>query len=43
LFCGIVDATNIGGVHGLKNEDEDIQVSTVKFEQAYQMIETGEI
>ena len=43
LFCGIVDATNIGGVHGLKNEDEDIQVSTVKFEQAYRMIETGEI
>ena len=43
LFCGIVDATQIGGVHGLKDEDEDIRVSTVKFEQAYRMIETGEI
>jgi ADP-ribose pyrophosphatase len=43
LFCGIVDATNIGGIHGLKDEDEDIRVSTVKFEQAYRMIETGEI
>ncbi len=43
LFCGIVDATKIGGVHGLKDEDEDIRVSTVKFEQAYRMIETGEI
>ena len=43
LFCGIVDATNIGGVHGLKDEDEDIRVSTVTFEQAYRMIETGEI
>ncbi len=43
LFCGIVDATNIGGIHGLKDEDEDIRVSTVTFEQAYRMIETGEI
>ena len=43
LFCGIVDATRIGGIHGLKDEDEDILVSTVKFEQAYRMIETGEI
>lgn len=43
LFCGIVDASNIEGVHGLKHEDEDIRVSAVKFDQAYQMIETGEI
>jgi ADP-ribose pyrophosphatase len=43
LFCGIVDATKLGGVHGLKEEEEDIRVSTVKFEQAYRMVETGEI
>ena len=43
LFCGIVDASQVGGVYGLKDEDEDIRVSTVKFEQAYRMIESGEI
>ncbi len=43
LFCGLVDATNVGGIHGLKAEHEDIRVLSVKFEQAYQMIEKGEI
>jgi ADP-ribose pyrophosphatase len=43
LFCGIVDASQVGGVYGLKDEDEDIRVNTVKFEQAYRMIESGEI
>ncbi len=43
LFYGRVDASNIGGVFGLDHEDEDINVFTVTFEQAYQMMERGEI
>lgn len=43
LFLGIVDTSNIGGVHGLDHEHEDILVSTLKFDDAYQMVETGRI
>ena len=43
LFCGKVDASGVGGIHGLKDEHEDILVRTVKFDQAYRMIESGEI
>ncbi len=43
LFCGKVDATNVGGVHGLDDEDEDILVSALKFDEVYLMIESGRI
>lgn len=43
LFCGKVDTTNIGGVHGVDEEDEDILVSVAKFDEAYQMLESGKI
>ena len=43
LFCGKVDSTAIGGIHGLDHEDEDIWVRTVTFDEAYLMLETGEI
>lgn len=43
LFCGKVDSTDVGGIHGLDHEDEDIWVRTVDFDQAYLMLENGEI
>jgi len=43
LFLGIVDASNVGGVHGLDDEHEDILVTTAKFDQVYQMLEDGRI
>ncbi|WP_394752788.1 NUDIX domain-containing protein [Crenothrix sp.] len=43
LFCGKVDSTHIGGVHGLDEEHEDIWVRTVSFEDAYHMVQIGEI
>jgi ADP-ribose pyrophosphatase len=43
LFCGKVDSTHIGGIHGLDHEHEDISVRTVDFAQAYGMLATGEI
>ncbi|GAB4259370.1 MAG: ADP-ribose diphosphatase [Methylomicrobium sp.] len=43
LFCGIVDSTNVGGIHGLEHEQEDILVSVVSFDEAYAWVEQGKI
>ncbi len=43
LFYGKIDASGIGGVKGVKEEDEDILVSTVSFDEAYVLMETGKI
>jgi len=43
LFCGKVDSTQVGGIHGLDHEDEDILVRAVDFDEAYRMLENGEI
>jgi len=43
LFYGRIDANEVGGIHGLQDEHEDILVSTVSFDEAYQMIEEGRI
>ncbi len=43
LFCGKVDSTHIGGIHGLDHEDEDILVRAVDFDKAYEMVESNEI
>lgn len=43
LFYGRADTTEIGGIHGLEHENEDILVSTVSFDEAYKMIEDGRI
>lgn len=41
LFCGRVDSSAVGGVHGLVEEDEDIHVTAVKFADVFQMLEDG--
>ncbi|MFZ2450750.1 MAG: NUDIX domain-containing protein [Methylovulum miyakonense] len=43
LFCGKVDASKVGGIHGLADEGEDILVRAVAFADAYKMLETREI
>lgn len=43
LYCALVDSSSLGGVHGLENEQEDILVRLISFEQAYNAIATGEI
>jgi ADP-ribose pyrophosphatase len=43
LFCGKVDSTQVGGIHGLDHEDEDILVRAVDFKDAYVMLENNEI
>jgi ADP-ribose pyrophosphatase len=41
LYCGIVDTTEVGGFHGLAEEDEDIRVEVVSFDSAWAMLENG--
>ena len=43
LFCGRVDAGNVGGVHGLAHEGEDIRVSAVPAKRAFAALAEGRI
>ncbi len=43
LFCGIVDTSGLGGFHGLEEEDEDIRVDVVSFDEAWALFENGAI
>jgi ADP-ribose pyrophosphatase len=43
LYCARVDSREAGGVFGLAEEDEDIRVHVVSFEDAMLMIESGQI
>jgi len=43
LFCGRVDASNVKGIHGLDDEDEDILVRSVSFSEACSLVERNEI
>jgi ADP-ribose pyrophosphatase len=43
LFCGRVDASGAGGVHGLAHEGEDIQVVPMTFAAAVGAVESGRI
>ncbi|MGR8999913.1 MAG: NUDIX domain-containing protein [Gammaproteobacteria bacterium] len=43
LFCGKIDSSQVGGIHGLDHEDEDILVRAVDFDEAYLMVENNEI
>lgn len=43
LFCGCVDATRAGGLHGLDTEHEDIRVHVLDFADAKTALEAGEM
>jgi len=43
LYCGLVDSTGIGGVCGLKAEDEDILAHVVAFDDAIKLLAQGKI
>lgn len=43
LYVARTDTTNIGGVHGLEQEGEDIRVHVVSSQQAFQWLDTGRI
>jgi len=41
LFCGRVDASRAGGIHGLETENEDIQVVVIPYDELVEAVETG--
>jgi ADP-ribose pyrophosphatase len=41
LFCGLIDSSEVGGIHGLREEHEDIRTMVVDFEEAFSWIESG--
>lgn len=43
LFCGRVDASGAGGVHGLDEEHEDIKVVVYGVDEALEMLREGRI
>ncbi len=43
IYAARIDATQLGGVHGLKEEAEDIRVFPLPAEQAFQWVESGRI
>ncbi len=43
LFCGRVDSTDAGGVHGLEEEGEDIRVMVVSVSEALSLLHEGKI
>ena len=43
LFCGRVDSTNAGGVHGLEAEGEDIRVMVISVNEALSLLSDGRI
>jgi ADP-ribose pyrophosphatase len=43
LFCGRVDASDAGGVHGLAEEHEDIRVRVMSVEEAHCAVQSGQI
>ena len=43
LFCGRIDSKEAGGVYGLAEEHEDIEVQAVSFSDAMQLVGSGEI
>ncbi len=42
LYCGRVDSTGIGGIHGLEHENEDIRAFTLPAETALERLAKGE-
>ncbi len=43
LYCGRINSTHAGGLHGLEEEDEDIAVQVLPFAEVYQLLEAGKI
>jgi len=43
LFCGRIDASDIGGIHGLREENEDIRTFTLPADEAFMLVQEGKI
>lgn len=43
LYYGRIDASNIEGIHGLKDEHEDIRVLNLSTQEAFELMQQGKI
>jgi ADP-ribose pyrophosphatase len=43
IYCAPVDSSQLGGVHGLPTEGEDIQVQVIERQMLWQMLEQGKL
>lgn len=43
LYVGRVDASNVGGIHGLDHEHEDIRVTTASSSEVFRLLDAGRI
>jgi ADP-ribose pyrophosphatase len=43
IFCGRIDASDAGGIHGLQEENEDIRSFIVSSEEAFILLQEGKI
>ena len=43
LFIGRIDASDVGGIHGLTEENEDIRAFALPLDEAYAMVQEGKI
>lgn len=41
LYCGLVDLSGVGGIHGLPDESEDIRVFTLSSDEAFEALRAG--
>lgn len=41
LYCACVDSRDVGGIHGLPEEGEDIRVSVVSYQDVVQLLKKG--
>lgn len=41
LYCGLVDSSNVGGLHGLEHEGEDIRLIKLALRDAISLLEEG--
>lgn len=41
LYCGRVDVDGLGGIHGVDDENEDIRVHVVSYDEAVDMLQNG--
>jgi len=41
LYCGLIDATDAGGLHGLDHENEDIHARAMPFDAAFGLLGQG--
>lgn len=43
IYCGRVDASDIGGIHGLEEENEDIRAFTLSADEAFKMLQESKV